>query len=151
MEKRLYPSSSFWNTYFYRENVIRDAAKIVTLPGDDKPVLALNIRNHPIIECGDVDGAVLGSWVNINDCTKEFSGSNISDGYWACAAVWSDAWGPRTVDRVSHDCRFNLLIGYLHLIYDIRTMCCSSSKKFVEKNQVSKLRVLVTQFDFCIF
>lgn len=118
MEKRLYPSSSFWDTYFCRENVIRDAAKIVTLPGEDKPVLALHIRNHPIIECGDVDGAVLGSWVNINDYTKEFSGSNISDGYWACAAVWSDSWDQRTVDRVSHDCHFNLLIGYLHLISD---------------------------------
>lgn len=97
--------------------------------------MALNIRNHLTIECGDVDGAVLGSWVNINDCTKEFSGSNISDGYWACAAVWSDAWDPRNVDRVSHGCRFSLLmIGYLHLIYDIRTMCeTCSSKKFVEK------------------
>lgn len=61
---------------------------------------------------------MLGSWVNINDNTKEFSGSNISDGYWACAAVWSDAWDQRTVDRVSHDYRFNLLIGYLHLISD---------------------------------
>ncbi|KAG0546959.1 hypothetical protein BDA96_01G038500 [Sorghum bicolor] len=101
--ERLYPSSSFWDTYFCRENVIRDAAKIVTLPGEDKPVLALHIRNHPIIECGDVDGAVLGSWVNINDYTKEFSGSNISDGYWACAAVWSDGWDQRTVDRILLD------------------------------------------------
>ncbi|CAL4895148.1 unnamed protein product [Urochloa decumbens] len=103
--ERFYPSSSFWETYFGRENVIRDAAKIVTLPGEDKPVLALHIRNQPFIECGDVDGAVLGSWVNIDDYTdsKEFSGSNISDGYWACAAVWSDAWDQRTVDRILLD------------------------------------------------
>ncbi|WVZ99776.1 hypothetical protein U9M48_045026 [Paspalum notatum var. saurae] len=103
--ERFYPSSCFWDTYFGRENVIRDAAKIVTLPGEDKPVLALHIRNCPFIECGDVDGAVLGSWVNINDYTdsKEFSGSNISGGYWACAAVWSDAWDQRTVDRILLD------------------------------------------------
>jgi len=108
MEKRFYPSSSFWDTYFGRENVIRDAANIVTLPGEDKPVLVLHIRDHPLVECGDVDGAVLGSWVNINDYTdsKEFPASNISDGYWSCAAVWSDAWDQITVDRVSHDLSF---------------------------------------------
>ncbi|XP_062194810.1 uncharacterized protein LOC133897988 isoform X2 [Phragmites australis] len=103
--ERFYPSSSFWDTYLGRENVIRDSAKIVTLPGEDKPVLALHIHHHTRIECGDVDGAVLGSWVNINDYTdfKELSGSNISDGYWACAAVWSDAWDQRTVDRILLD------------------------------------------------
>ncbi|KAL6626875.1 hypothetical protein ACP70R_030601 [Stipagrostis hirtigluma subsp. patula] len=103
--ERFYPSSSFWDTYLGRQNVIRDAAKIVTLPGEDKPVLALHIHNHPLIECGDVDGAVLDPWANINDFTdfKEFSGNSISDGYWACAAVWSDAWDQRTVDRILLD------------------------------------------------
>jgi spatacsin len=105
MEKRLYPSSSFWDTYFGRENVSCDSANIVTLPGEDKPALFLHIRNQPLIECGDVDGTVLGSWANINDYndSNEFSSSNISGGYWACAAVWSDAWDQRTVDRVSYD------------------------------------------------
>ncbi|XP_044339093.1 uncharacterized protein [Triticum aestivum] len=103
--ERFYPSSSFWDTYLGRENVIHDAVNIVTLPGEDKPVLALHIRNHPAIECGDVDGAVLGSWVNVNDYAdlKEFSQSNLSDGYWVCAAVWSDAWDQRTVDRIILD------------------------------------------------
>ncbi|KQK03052.1 uncharacterized protein LOC100829381 isoform X2 [Brachypodium distachyon] len=103
--ERFYPSSSFWDTYLGRENVIPDGANIVTLPGEDKPALALHICNHPAIECGDVDGVVLGSWVNINDYTdlKEFSQSNLSSGYWACAAVWSDAWDQRTVDRIILD------------------------------------------------
>ncbi|KAE8791643.1 hypothetical protein D1007_33903 [Hordeum vulgare] len=103
--ERFYPSSSFWDTYLGRENIIHDAENIVTLPGEDKPVLALHICNRPAIECGDVDGAVLGSWVNVNDYTylKEFSQSNLSDGYWACAAVWSDAWDQRTVDRIILD------------------------------------------------
>lgn len=57
VEKQFYPSSSFWDTYLGRENVIHDAAKIVTLPGEDKPVLVLDIHNHCPIECGDVDGA----------------------------------------------------------------------------------------------
>ncbi|KAL6848044.1 hypothetical protein ACP4OV_022172 [Aristida adscensionis] len=108
--ERFYPSSSFWDTYLGRENVIRDAAKIVTLPGEDKPALALHIHNHPLIECGDVDGAVLDPWVNISDYTnfKEFSGSDISDGYWACAAIWSDAWDQRTVDRILLDQPYHL-------------------------------------------
>ncbi|KAM0918674.1 hypothetical protein ACQ4PT_008706 [Festuca glaucescens] len=103
--ERFYPSSSFWDTYLGRENVIHDAANIVTLPGEDKPVLTLNIYNHPAIECGNVDGAVLGSWVNVSDYTdlKEFSQSDLSGGYWACAAVWSDAWDQRTVDRIILD------------------------------------------------
>lgn len=111
VEKQFYPSSSFWDTYLGRENVIHDAAKIVTLPGEDKPVLVLDIHNHCPIECGDVDGAVIGSWANVNDYTnlKEFSESNLSDGYWACAAIWSDAWDKRTVDRVSHDLTFLLV------------------------------------------
>uniref|UniRef100_A0A0E0JEY2 Spatacsin C-terminal domain-containing protein n=1 Tax=Oryza punctata TaxID=4537 RepID=A0A0E0JEY2_ORYPU len=103
--EQFYPSSSFWDTYLGRENVIHDAAKIVTLPGDDKLVLVLHINNHSPIECGDVDGAVIGSWANVNDYTnlKEFSESNLSDGYWACAAIWSDAWDQRTVDRIILD------------------------------------------------
>lgn len=103
--EQFYPSSSFWDTYLGRENVIHDAAKIVTLPGEDKPVLVLDIHNHCPIECGDVDGAVIGSWANVNDYTnlKEFSESNLSDGYWACAAIWSDAWDQRTVDRIILD------------------------------------------------
>lgn len=103
--EQFYPSSSFWDTYLGRENVIHDAAKIVTLPGEDKPVLVLDIHNHCPIECGDVDGAVIGSWANVNDYTnlKEFSESILSDGYWACAAIWSDAWDQRTVDRIILD------------------------------------------------
>ncbi|XP_006643839.2 uncharacterized protein LOC102717287 isoform X2 [Oryza brachyantha] len=103
--EQFYPSSSFWDTYLGRENVIHDAANIVTLPGEDKPVLILHIHSHSPIECGDVDGAVIGSWANVNDYTnlKEFSESSLSDGYWACAAIWSDAWDQRTVDRIILD------------------------------------------------
>lgn len=134
MEKRFYPSSSFWDTYLGRDSVIHDAANIVTLPGEDRPVLALHIRNHPAIECGDVDGAVLGSWVNVNDYTdlKELSQSNLSDGYWACAAVWCDAWDQRTVDRVSHDLSFHLLTGDCTFFLKI-AMCCSSSSIKVQR------------------
>ncbi|KAG8053146.1 hypothetical protein GUJ93_ZPchr0001g29494 [Zizania palustris] len=103
--EQFYPSSSFWDTYLGRENVIHDAGKIVTLSGEDKPILALHFRNHAPIECGDVDGAAIGSWVNADNYTdlKEFSESNLSDGYWACAAIWYDAWDERTVDRIILD------------------------------------------------
>ena len=57
-----------------------------------------------VIECGDIDGVVLGSWTNVN----EHSGDPVVDddsahaGYWAAAAVWSDAWDQRFINRVSH-------------------------------------------------
>lgn len=128
MEKRFYPSSSFWDTYLGRENVIHDAVNIVTLPGEDKPVLALHIRNHPAIECGDVDGAVLGSWVNVNDYAdlKEFSQSNLSDGYWACAAVWSDAWDRSTVLSEVSSC-LKVLGSLSELDEDKSSMDCEPS------------------------
>ncbi|RLN30060.1 uncharacterized protein C2845_PM05G27470 [Panicum miliaceum] len=130
--ERFYPSSSFWDTYFGRENVISDAANIVTLPGEDKPVLALHIRDHPLVDCGDVDGAVLGSWVNINPYTdsKEFPASNISDGYWACAAVWSDAWDQITVDRILLDQPNHI---YAHIPWE------SQFEYFIGHNDVGKV------------
>lgn len=55
------------------------------------------------IECGDIDGVVIGCWKNI-DHGYAFSPvceDSVDAGYWACAVAWSDAWDQRTVDRVS--------------------------------------------------
>ncbi|KAL6977281.1 hypothetical protein U1Q18_026078 [Sarracenia purpurea var. burkii] len=62
-----------------------------------------------IINCGEIDGVVLDSWTNI----KENSFHPVSDedsshaAYWAAAAVWSDAWDQRTIDRVMLDQPFS--------------------------------------------
>ena len=102
-EKSLYPSSSFWKTYHGR---LRDTS----VPSDS--VLPIENRlkllhNHSfdslVIECGEIDGIVLDSWMNINESSSSLKVDEDDDhvGYWAAAAVWFDAWEQRTVDRVS--------------------------------------------------
>ena len=61
-----------------------------------------------IIKCGEIDGVVLGSWANINDHsfvrTRDEDSSHAA--YWATAAIWSDSWDQRTIDRVSNSFSF---------------------------------------------
>lgn len=72
-------------------------------PQDISLHLLHSIVDNVIIVCGEIDGAVLGSW-------KEVSGHPVvplvdddssHSCYWVGAAVWSDSWDQRTVDRVS--------------------------------------------------
>lgn len=60
------------------------------------------------IECGEIDGAVIGSWVNVggNSLDAVVNEESVHGGYWAAAAVWSSIWDQKTVDRVSHFCLF---------------------------------------------
>ena len=57
-----------------------------------------------IIACGDIDGAVLGSWTSINGhpVPPEVDDDSCHAGYWTAAAVWSDVWDQITIDRVRH-------------------------------------------------
>lgn len=56
------------------------------------------------IECGEIDGVVLGSWQSVNENSPEpaVDEDTAHAGYWAGAAVWASAWDQRTFDRVSH-------------------------------------------------
>lgn len=56
-----------------------------------------------IIECGEIDGVVLGSWTSVNQNSSgiEIDEDTAHAGYWAAAAIWSNAWDQRTIDRVS--------------------------------------------------
>jgi hypothetical protein len=80
------------------------------------------LHNHSfdslVIECGEIDGVVLDTWMNINENSSALEVDGDDDdghvGYWAAAAVWFDAWDQRTVDRVS--C-FSVLL--LHASVDI--------------------------------
>lgn len=102
-EKSLYPSNSFWKTYHRR-------LKDTSVPSDSVPPVENRLwllHNHSfdslVIECGEIDGVVLDSWMNINEtsCFMEINEDDAHVGYWAAAAVWFDAWEQRTVDRVS--------------------------------------------------
>lgn len=56
-----------------------------------------------IIQCGEIDGVVLGSWTTVDESSSDsvVDDDNAHNGYWAAAAVWSNAWDQRTIDRVS--------------------------------------------------
>lgn len=105
MEKRLYPSSSFGKTFIGRQKeFVRDMSALKS-PGE----IYLHLLDSPLfnnltIECGEVDGAVLGPWTNVNDSSSDpmINEDNAHIGYWAAAAVWSNVWDQRTIDRVSH-------------------------------------------------
>lgn len=101
-KKRLYPSSHFWETYLARRKELLKAA----VPSDSSKIsLHLggpSLFQHLEIECGEVDGVVLGSWTNINESASEHAPDETDAiaGYWAAAAVWSNAWDQRTFDHV---------------------------------------------------
>jgi len=102
-EKSLYPSSSFWKTYNHRLKDISNPSGSV-LPVENQLRL---LRNHSsdshVIECGEIDGIVFDTWINISESSSaiEVDEDDAPVGYWASAAVWFDAWDQRTVDRVS--------------------------------------------------
>jgi spatacsin len=65
-----------------------------------------------VLQCGDVDGVVLGSWNTtmdpevLEDTIPE--NENLTTGYLLVAAVWLQAWDQQTINRVGHsisDCQ----------------------------------------------
>ncbi|KAK8969243.1 hypothetical protein KSP40_PGU005204 [Platanthera guangdongensis] len=100
--ERLYPSSKFWSTYHGKQKDSSVSSINLELSKID---LKFHVHDSFLIECGDVDGVVLGSWANSDDVPAP---STIDEecahtGYWACAAAWADAWDTRTIDRVVLD------------------------------------------------
>ncbi|CAN0865216.1 hypothetical protein LINGRAHAP2_LOCUS9174 [Linum grandiflorum] len=97
--ERLYPSSSFWRTFLGRQNASTN--------GLDSPIRLHLLNSLPyseaVVECGEIDGVVLGSWTTISENTPdpEVGEDEGQAGYWAAAVVWSGAWDQRTIDRVS--------------------------------------------------
>lgn len=95
----MYPSSNFWSTYHEKQNdntvssINWEVAKIE---------LKFHVNDSFVIECGDIDGVILGSWANLDDdpTVSVVDEENAHVGYWACAATWADAWDQRTIDRV---------------------------------------------------
>lgn len=103
--ERLYPSSHFWETYLARRKELLKAA----LPFDSSEISlhlgGSSLFQHLKIECGEVDGVVLGSWTKINESASEHAPDETDAvaGYWAAAAVWSNAWDQRTFDHIVLD------------------------------------------------
>lgn len=75
-------------------------------PGEnDLKTLRFHLINNTIIDCGEVDGVVLGSWPNANENSPvlEINEDNVHMGYWAAAAIWTNTWDQRTTDRILLD------------------------------------------------
>ncbi|PIA25431.1 hypothetical protein AQUCO_11400007v1 [Aquilegia coerulea] len=104
--ERLYPSSSFWGTFQSQQEKLSKFRSSTTLPEKDKLQLMCShsVMDY-VIECGEIDGAVIGPWANIDESSsKNVVEDNIMHfGYWAAAAIWSDAWDQKTIDRIVLD------------------------------------------------
>ncbi|XP_071914201.1 uncharacterized protein [Coffea arabica] len=112
--ERVYPCSSFLNSFSTRWNELKQESCRNTSEGISFRVLH-PLHKDLIIACGDIDGAVFGSWISINGhpVPPEVDDDSFHAGYWTAAAVWSDAWDQITIDRVVLDQPFLMGVNTL--------------------------------------
>ncbi|RZC55256.1 hypothetical protein C5167_014133 [Papaver somniferum] len=115
--ERLYPSSSFWKTFHGRQKEPGDAPSSLTSLENKLHMMCLLSVNNCKIECGEIDGVVTGPWASISEsCVFPVVDEDITHaGYWAGAALWSDAWDQRAIDRIVLD--RPLLMG-VHVLWE---------------------------------
>ncbi|KAK1299138.1 hypothetical protein QJS10_CPB14g01237 [Acorus calamus] len=104
--ERLYPSSSFWGTLLARQRKLSEVSPTEVFPQEKMmEKIRLHVHENFTIECGEIDGVVIGPWANLgNGLSASLADESTAEaGYWACAAVWSDAWDERTMDRIVLD------------------------------------------------
>ncbi|KAL4378943.1 hypothetical protein GQ457_02G009710 [Hibiscus cannabinus] len=102
--ERLYPSCSFWKTFHDRMNGCMRVSSTLNSP-EGIHLCLLDFFNNLKIECGEIDGVVLGAWANVSENSSDtvLEQDGVLAGYWAAAAVWSKAWDQRTIDRIVLD------------------------------------------------
>lgn len=103
--EKMYPCSSFCGTFRARKKELMTVVD-VNSPEDIKLPLLHSLSINLTIECGELDGAVLGLWRYVSkypDAPAIDDDDDTHAGYWAAAAVWSDAWDQRTIDRIVLD------------------------------------------------
>lgn len=110
--ERLYPSSCFWKTFLGRRGQMESAAEQINMQ-----LLLSPMFTNITIECGEIDGAVIGSWVNVvgNSLDPLVNEESVHGGYWAAAAAWSSIWDQKTIDRIVLDQPF--VMG-VHCLWD---------------------------------
>ncbi|XP_077212898.1 spatacsin carboxy-terminus protein isoform X2 [Tasmannia lanceolata] len=116
--ERLYPSRSFWGTFLSKWKQSSKVSSGLTLPeGNRLQLTGSSVWDPCIIECGEVDGVVMGSWANVHQGSSDpvVDEDDVDAGYWAAAAVWSDAWDQTTIDRIVLDQPF--LMG-VHVLWE---------------------------------
>ncbi|KAL8125295.1 hypothetical protein AgCh_012832 [Apium graveolens] len=102
--ERVYPCSSFWRTYCGRKEFFLPVLNINS-PEEISLHLLHPAVDNIVIFCGEVDGAVLGTWNDVSEhpIVPVLDDDSAHSCYWAGAAVWSDAWDQRTVDLIVLD------------------------------------------------
>ncbi|CAN6442246.1 unnamed protein product [Victoria cruziana] len=115
--ERLYPSSNFEAAYAIRQKEVGNTLIQSTLPqGVPLQLVLSHACNGQSIECGEMDGVVLGSWPDANESSYyPIEEDNHQAFYWAGAVNWSDAWDQKTVDRIILDQPF--LMG-VHILWE---------------------------------
>ncbi|GAB2260278.1 hypothetical protein Droror1_Dr00011133 [Drosera rotundifolia] len=106
--ERIYPSCSFWRSYeLCKEKAMRESMNLL----DPSAICLLHQYSFGnfVINCGEVDGVVLGPWANLDSSFSCSDLGKVGDeggryaGYWASAAVWSNGWERKTIDRILLD------------------------------------------------
>ncbi|XP_071689848.1 uncharacterized protein [Rutidosis leptorrhynchoides] len=102
--ERMYPCSSFSRTFLAREKQLM-TVKSVDSPEEIKLSLLHSLSDNLMIECGELDGVVLGLWRHVSKYSDipVIDDDDTHDCYWTAAAVWADAWDQRTIDRIMLD------------------------------------------------
>ncbi|XP_021728108.1 uncharacterized protein LOC110695197 isoform X1 [Chenopodium quinoa] len=115
--ERIYPCNNFWKTYAFRRKEGSEDLLPTKASGNYRlHLLFPPVFRNLVIECGDIDGVVLGSWANFNGVgSTEIDDDSSHAGYWAAAAVWSYVWDQTTIDRILLDQPF--LLG-VHVMWE---------------------------------
>ncbi|XP_070031321.1 uncharacterized protein [Nicotiana tomentosiformis] len=120
--ERVYPCSSFWSTFSCRHKEFKGVSNATE---EIKLHLLAPLGRDLVIACGELDGVVLGSWINVNEQPNapEADDDSTHSSYWSAAAVWFDAWDQRVVDCIVLDQPFLMGVNVLwesQLDYHIR-------------------------------
>lgn len=123
VEKRLYPRSCFWKTFHDKQEESGKATSNSDVSRqEDSQLLLSTLFTEVTFKCGEVDGVVLGPWVNLSSNSTDYSVIEESalTGYWAAAAVWSSNWDQKTIDRV---CLY-LCLSWFCISLAVKFGCC---------------------------
>lgn len=102
--ERVYPCSSFWSTFSCRRKEFKGVSN-GNATEEIKLHLLATLARDLVIACGELDGVVLGSWMNVNEqpIAPETDNDSTHSSYWSAAALWFDVWDQRTVDCIVLD------------------------------------------------
>ncbi|XP_015160891.1 uncharacterized protein [Solanum tuberosum] len=102
--ERVYPCSSFWSTFSCRHKEFKGVSN-GNATEEIKLHLLATLGRDLVIACGELDGVVLGSWMNVNEqpIAPETDNDSTHSSYWSAAALWFDVWDQRTVDCIVLD------------------------------------------------